>query len=1355
MTSTGIDASTVAYGPLSGGNTIIINGTNFDTTTAIATAYSVTIDGNACVIVAPVTATQITCTVPAATSGAGAKNVVLTVAGDQIATFNGAYTYLLGVDILSVSPNYGKASGGDVITITANTGSSFQPQAFGGTTVIIGGVDGVGGNSCAVDYNTDFSATSLKCTTPASSVTSITASEVYVYTIGGSDAEAGAFTYVPTPTVTAVARTGGANGGYLKASGEAAELTVTGTNFAAAALGGTTVTVGGLACTVNYADSFSETSLKCNISGTHAAGKVSATATNINGTSTALPNAIEYLAAPGAISLNPTTAAVDGTTVVTLTEANSALRNVNDISVISSFTVDGAQVTPTVTADGTLTFVAPAHSAGDVTVSLTTYGGGPVTTTLKYVAAPVISSVSLPYGKVGDQVTITGTGFFAGTGANAITGLTIGGVDLSSNYTVNSDTQITVTIPSSITSIGIYTAANVVVSVSIGGQTVNSATNSNTTWTLLPLPDPTAIVSTTYSNPGHYLKTNTSGATVTISGKNFQTGTYGTTTVTIDGNKDCDNVGITGQLNDQTLTCTAPNISAAGLKNVVVGTKGGDASALQVDYLDAPTITNVSPDVFSTSGGSVTITGANFQDHASTPANIVTIKFDGSDICSPATTPCALGTGTAMTTLPQSTAGTHTVAVHTPVGSASSTVTYVAPPTVTEVGKSTELGIAYGVAGDSFEITGSNFEYPTNTSAVTGITVGGINVANYSVTGPGKITIVLPGPLSGLQNIVVTTTYGTSISAGALGIDAVYYVDTPTISSISTSAGGHYLKTSETGQTVTITGTNFQTGTYGNTTITIDGQTCTISATPTPTDTAVTCIAPNIALAGLKDVVLTTAGGSVGNAQVDYLDVPVVTTVTNSSTSNNQFPEAGGTAVIAGNNFVDHATPTATKVVTQVDFDGTTICDSDTGTTAIPDCPSLNGDGTITVTLPSGTQGVHTVKVYTPAGASTEIENVTYVPTVSVTSVGQSIDTAVSYGKAGDSFEITGTGFIGYDHTDGTTKNLVSGITVGGEAVTTYSVTSAHKITVVLPDKTPPLTGLQNVVVTTATYGSTISSGTQGVDAVYYLNAPTLTEIRKEGTDPGSGNTFSAQGATAVTLTGTNYKISDKSMVVSVKVDGTVTLTCSAPTSETSMNCSLPSGLAAGEHTVVVTTYGGASAPLTFYTVNAPTGISVDPILGSTLGGEPAEVTGTSFRNANNVGVVTDVKFDTTSVSSITVTSATALDTTTPAHAAGQVNVSVTNPAGTGTGTNAFEYQAPLVFASYEQGGTFMTITGSGFKYGSTVRVGGVECTNVVVRDSTTITCTSPPKSVGTYNIEVIDPPAATDGTDDMQNWGG
>jgi hypothetical protein len=100
-------------------------------------------------------------------------------------------------------------------------------------------------------------------------------------------------------------------------------------------------------------------------------------------------------------------------------------------------------------------------------------------------------------------------------------------------------------------------------------------------------------------------------------------------------------------------------------------------------------------------------------------------------------------------------------------------------------------------------------------------------------------------------------------------------------------------------------------------------------------------------------------------------------------------------------------------------------------------------------------------------------------------------------------------------------------------------------------------------------------------------------------------------------------------------------------------------------------------------------------------------------------------------------------------HAAGAVDVVVTNlDTQTGTLVGGYTYQAaPTVTSSYKTatvinsgtlaGGTAVTITGTNFMAGATVKFGSSTCTSVVVVSSTSITCLTPAHVAGTVNVIV------------------
>ena len=111
-----------------------------------------------------------------------------------------------------------------------------------------------------------------------------------------------------------------------------------------------------------------------------------------------------------------------------------------------------------------------------------------------------------------------------------------------------------------------------------------------------------------------------------------------------------------------------------------------------------------------------------------------------------------------------------------------------------------------------------------------------------------------------------------------------------------------------------------------------------------------------------------------------------------------------------------------------------------------------------------------------------------------------------------------------------------------------------------------------------------------------------------------------------------------------------------------------------------------------------PTITSFTPRTGSTGGGTVVAITGTNFQNGATV------KFGDASAVSTTVNSATSINAISPVHAAGDVNLTVTNPDGQTVSSGTFTYTTPAPSVASvspssgsNAGGTGITVTGSNF----------------------------------------------------------
>jgi PKD repeat protein len=150
---------------------------------------------------------------------------------------------------------------------------------------------------------------------------------------------------------------------------------------------------------------------------------------------------------------------------------------------------------------------------------------------------------------------------------------------------------------------------------------------------------------------------------------------------------------------------------------------------------------------------------------------------------------------------------------------------------------------------------------------------------------------------------------------------------------------------------------------------------------------------------------------------------------------------------------------------------------------------------------------------------------------------------------------------------------------------------------------------------------------------------------------------------------------------------------------------------------------------------------SIAPTSGPTTGGTPVTITGIDFVD----GALFDVTIGGANANGVYV-NPTTITATTPAHAAGAVNVVITNGDGqTDTGTNAFTYIAPApTFGSIAPtsgpttGGTPVTITGTHFVSGGSfgVTIGGSNANGVYV-NPTTITATTPAHAAGAVNVVI------------------
>jgi hypothetical protein len=293
--------------------------------------------------------------------------------------------------------------------------------------------------------------------------------------------------------------------------------------------------------------------------------------------------------------------------------------------------------------------------------------------------------------------------------------------------------------------------------------------------------------------------------------------------------------------------------------------------------------------------------------------------------------------------------------------------------------------------------------------------------------------------------------------------------------------------------------------------------------------------------------------------------------------------------------------------------------------------------------------------------------------------------------SGGTAVTITGTGFLA-----GATVSL------GGTAATGVTVVSSTSITATTPAHAA---GAANVVVT----NTDNQSGTLSTGFTYGNPAPTVTSVA-----PISGST---SGGTPVTIEGTGYQSG-----ATVSIGGTAA-TGVTVVSSTSITATTPAH-AAGAVSVVVTNTDAQSGTLSngfTYATAVPTVTSISPATGPTTGGAGLTIAGTNFQSGATVSL------GGTPATAVAVVSSTSITATTQAHAAGAVDVVVTNPDGqSGTLPGSYTYTAADVglglVVPYGDPSSATIAAGQTASYTLSIGGGGMSGT-------ATLTCTGAPVS--------------------------
>ncbi len=1162
---------------------------------------------------------------------------------------------------------------------TVSSLSADTGPAGGGTLVTITGMNFT--DVTAVDFGTT-AAVDLTVVNPTT-ITALSPAgsgtvDVTVMTLGGKSTASAFDVFTYAPTVSGISPTAGPTaGGTL--------VTITGTGFT----GVTAVDFG-----ANPATSFtvvSTTSIAAfSPAGT---GSVGVTVTTASGTSAiSSGDVFAYAATPNVAGLSTTegpqgggiSVTITGTGFTGATSVNFGTSPATNLNVVSGTTI---------------TATSPAGT-GVVDVTVTTPGGtSPKTSAdqFTYVAAPTVSGLSATFGPAAGNtlVTITGTGFTAATAVDF-------GTVAATNFTAISNSMITVESPPGTGTVDVTVTTP-------GGK---SATSPSDEFTYAP-------TVTSISPAAGPLTGNT---LVTLTGTGFIPGA----TVTFGG------VAATSVTVVSATTITALSPAGAGAVGVTVTTPSGTSASLAADvftYFAAPTVSGIDPIVGALGGGtSVTITGANF-----TGASVVDFGT------SPATTVTFVTNTTITATSPAGT-GVVDVTVTTPGGTSPKTsadqFTYVAAPTVS--GLSATFGPAAG--NTLVTITGTGF------TGATAVDFGTIAATNFTAISNSMITVESP-PGTGTVDVTVTTPGGKSATSPS---DEFTYA--PTVSNISPSAGPL------TGNTlVTLTGTGFVPGS----TVTFGG----VPATGVTVVSAGTITALSPAGTGAVGVTVTTPSGTSAIVAADLFNYEVAPVVSGISPASG--PIGGGTLVtITGTGFTG---------ATAVDFGASPVTSVTVSSGSSITAVSPAGTGTVNVTVitPGGTSATSTADQFSYATAPSVLFVIPkFGPAagntlVTISGTGFTGATAVDFGTvAATNLFAVSDSMITVESPPGTGTVDVTVTTPGGKSATSPSDEFAYAPTVSsISPSAGPLTGNTLVTLTGTGFvpGATVAFGGVAATNVTVVSATTITALSPAGTGavgvtvttpsgtsatlPADVFTYAAVpvvsgispaagpvgGGTTVTITGTGF-----SGATAVEF-GTSPATSVTVSSGSSITAVSPAGT--GTVNVTVVTPAGTSATSTadqFSYATAPVVTSVSPSSGPAVGNTLVTINGSGFTG------VTAVDFGATPATTFTAIGAAEIMVESP-PGTGTVDVTVVTGGGksaTSTG-DEFTYAPTILSISPmfgpSNGGTLVTITGTGFTVGSTVAFAGTAATDVTVLSGTTITALSPAGS-GVVGVAVTTP---------------
>jgi hypothetical protein len=461
------------------------------------------------------------------------------------------------------------------------------------------------------------------------------------------------------------------------------------------------------------------------------------------GLSAVAGQAAKAVTVPTVTSISPSRGIDTGGTLVTITGTGfTGATEVDFDSLDPDFSF-------TVVSDTEITATTASHADGTVDVTVVTPDGTSAVTPadqFSFVLGTEVTGISPTSGPTagGNTITITGTGF---TGASAVVFQQFVGTTShtqAASFTVDSDTQITATVPPAPGNVSGKALINLITPLG------NDPTSPLTIYD---------YVGPTVTNVSNNFGLVTGGTTVTVKGSGFTSGAtvqFGSTPAT--------SVTV---LSSTSLRVVTP-AGSPGPVDVTVTTPDGTSPVVNGDrftYVALPTVTGVSPAAGPTAGGNtVTITGTGFQNIFGFPG-VTTVDFGS--VPAPSFT---VDSDTQLTaTVPAGSAGTVDVALLTWLGATTATsaadqYTYQIPCTTTITGTNpTQLDVTSGLTclvnatqdgqvtvepGAALSVTDSTVNGTVTATSPAGITYcGSTEDGGLTVTGATS-PVILGGTLA-------------------------------------------------------------------------------------------------------------------------------------------------------------------------------------------------------------------------------------------------------------------------------------------------------------------------------------------------------------------------------------------------------------------------------------------------------------------------------------------------------------------------------------------------------------------------------------------------------------------------------